>query len=115
MKNLLYIFTILAMTLFTSCGDDSGSNPEFASDEIPYIYCTWIENLTATVGTPLTVDLLVSPADGSVTYKWTLDGTSISTDRDLNYTPTKAGTYVLRFEATRNGKTNSRQANLTVK
>jgi hypothetical protein len=114
MKNLLYILTILVMTLFASCTDDSGSNPEFTSDEIPYIYCNWVQNMTGTVGTEISIKMMISPADGSVTYKWTLDGNTISTDLSLAYTPTEAGTHKLIFEASRNGIINTRTCNLTI-
>ena len=59
-------------------------------------------------------DFLVSPADGSVSVKWLLDGEVIGTAPTLSYTFTQTGSFKLRFEAVRNGTTNFREFTLVV-
>ena len=102
-----YIFLILCFLgiAMGSCKDDSASNPTFADDEL-YIYTDMLESVSAIAGTLTEFPILVSPADGSVSVKWLLDGEVIGT------APT--GSFKLRFEAVRNGTTNFREFTLVV-
>ena len=70
-----YIFLILCFLgiAMGSCKDDSASNPTFADDEL-YIYTDMLESVSAIAGTLTEFPILVSPADGSVSVKWLLDG-----------------------------------------
>ena len=96
-----------------SCKDDSASNPTFADDEL-YIYTDMLESVSAIAGTLTEFPILVSPADGSVSVKWLLDGEVIGTAPTLSYTFTQTGSFKLRFEAVRNGTTNFREFTLVV-
>ena len=97
-----YIFLILCFLgiAMGSCKDDSASNPTFADDEL-YIYTDMLESVSAIAGTLTEFPILVSPADGSVSVKWLLDGEV-------------TGSFKLRFEAVRNGTTNFREFTLVV-
>ena len=79
-----YIFLILCFLgiAMGSCKDDSASNPTFADDEL-YIYTDMLESVSAIAGTLTEFPILVSPADGSVSVKWLLDGEVIGT-KQLN-------------------------------
>ena len=105
-----YIFLILCFLgiAMGSCKDDSASNPTFADDEL-YIYTDMLESVSAIAGTLTEFPILVSPADGSVSVKWLLDGEVIGTAPTLSYTFTQTGSFKLRFEAVRNGTTNFRE------
>ena len=95
-----YIFLILCFLgiAMGSCKDDSASNPTFADDEL-YIYTDMLESVSAIAGTLTEFPILVSPADGSVSVKWLLDGEVIGTAPTLSYTFTQTGSFKLRFEA----------------
>ena len=110
-----YIFLILCFLgiAMGSCKDDSASNPTFADDEL-YIYTDMLESVSAIAGTLTEFPILVSPADGSVSVKWLLDGEVIRTAPTLSYTFTQTGSFKLRFEAVRNGTTNFREFTLVV-
>ncbi|MDR1671802.1 MAG: hypothetical protein LBR57_04720, partial [Alistipes sp.] len=114
MKNLKYfIASLLAIPFMAACYSDSADNPAFDDNDIPRIYRDWLPNLVANVGEPLILDHPVSPSDGA-TFTWTLDGTVISNERALNWTPTEFGIFTLRFEVVRNGIMNFREAQLVV-
>ena len=114
MKNLKYIlFLILPLFAFYGCEDDDGSNPGFGEKEIPHIYVTWSENMAYKVGDIVSIEPQISPSDGA-TYKWTLNGEVISTEKDLSYRIPDYLVGVLKFEVTRNEVSNSRTANLLV-
>ena len=102
-----YIFLILCFLgiAMGSCKDDSASNPTFAD---------MLESVSAIAGTLTEFPILVSPADGSVSVKWLLDGEVIGTAPTLSYTFTQTGSFKLRFEAVRNGTTNFREFTLVV-
>ena len=85
-----YIFLILCFLgiAMGSCKDDSASNPTFADDEL-YIYTDMLESVSAIAGTLTEFPILVSPADGSVSVKWLLDGEGLEgrgSDRNRPYT-----------------------------
>lgn len=110
-----YIYALIALCLaFASCKDDSADNPAFGEKEIPYIYTNRPATIVAKVGEAIEFPMQVSPSDGSVAVKWTLNGEVIATSTLLQYTVNTAGTYILRFEATRNGIINYREYTLTV-
>lgn len=109
-----YIFFSIMILALSACKDDFGNNPVFGDNEIPYIYANYPEKMTGTAGKPIEYSMQVSPADGSVSVKWILDGVVISTTTLLQYTITASGTYILRFEATRNNITNYREYQLTI-
>jgi len=114
MKALKYLLIIiLPMFAFISCEDDDGENPAFADDETPRIFMDWQEFVTRKVGDVLSYTPNVSPSDGA-TYKWTIDGEVISTEKDLEYKLDRLIMGELRFEVTRNSKTNGRVTNLVV-
>lgn len=108
---ILILFACVAA--MSACKDDSGDNPEFGKYEV-YIYDNKGTSLSATQGVPASWDMLVSPNDGSVACRWIVDGVTISTEKVLVYTFEEAGSFTLRFEATRNGFTNYRQFVLNV-
>jgi hypothetical protein len=62
---------------------------------------------------PLTINLQVSPANDA-TYKWFVDDEEVATSLAFNYQFEEAKNYTLRFEVTRNGVSNSRQAQVLV-
>lgn len=111
-----YLFLFVSLILvFASCKDDSADNPVFGEKEIPYIYSSLPEKISATAGEPMDYTILVSPADGSVDIQWLLDGKVVSTTTKFEYTITEPGIHTLRFEASRNGVDNYREYPLTVK
>ncbi|NDV78719.1 glycosyl hydrolase family 18 protein [Dysgonomonas sp. 511] len=114
MKTLKYIlFVILPLFAFISCENDDGDNPGFADDEVPRIYMDWQQYLTRNVGDVITLSPMVSPSDGA-TYKWTLDGEVISTEKDFSYTITQKMVGLLKFEVTRKEASNSREGYILV-
>ncbi|MCD7936641.1 MAG: hypothetical protein LUG98_07255 [Tannerellaceae bacterium] len=114
MKTTHIFFWLLLLVTAMACKDDSADNPVFGAGEIPYIYSNLPETLNATTAEPLNFSVQISPADGSVSVKWLLDGTVISTTKELGYTVPVAGSYALRLEAERNGKLNYRDYLLNV-
>lgn len=114
MKALKYLlFAIIPLFVFSSCENDDGENPSFADDEVPRIFMDWQEYTARQVGDVLTYTPIISPSDGA-TYKWTLDGKVISTEKDLSYTIAEEIIGVLEFEVTRKDATNTRTTNLLV-
>lgn len=88
-------------------------NPKFKEGEV-YIYTNMPSALSASVGVPMTFSMIVSPNDGSVSYRWLLDGEIISDFKDFEYTFYVPGEYELRFEAEKDGVINYRVYKLTV-
>ena len=115
MKNLKYFFfLILPLFAFYGCEDDDGSNPSFGSEDVPHIYVNWQETFAYKLGQTMRFEPNVSPSDNA-TYKWTLNGTVISEDKDLLYPLNELLINApLKFEVTRNGITNHRQAEVVV-
>lgn len=113
MKTLRYlIIAIIPLFAFCGCEDEAG-NPSFGADEIPRIYIEWQEYTARKVGDVLSFKPQVSPSDGA-SYKWTMDGVTISTEKDLEYEITKEMIGVLKFEVVRNDEVNSRTTNVLV-
>jgi len=107
----LFILALMVAGL-ASCKKDEGSNPVFGPDEV-YIY-TNSTSFGFTQGTTANIPMLVSPNDGSINFRWSIDGVVISTERDLVYIFTVPGAYRLRFETNRGNFTNFREFSLTV-
>lgn len=116
MKTIIYLlFIFIAALAFTSCKDDQSSQAEFAKDEVPRIFFdNWNPKLEIEVGKTVKLSPMVSPSDGA-TFKWTLDGSPITTTKELSYVANTIGEYELKFEVERNGVKNSRTTTLTVK
>ncbi|MDR1090321.1 MAG: hypothetical protein LBL79_04525 [Prevotella sp.] len=108
---LLLCFIGIAMG---SCKDDSADNPVFRDDEAPYIYTDMSDRVSAIAGMPAQYPILVSPADGSTTVTWLLEGQVIGNTPTLSYTFPQPGIFKLRIEAKRNGLLNFREFTLTV-
>ena len=113
MKTLRYILiAIIPLFALCSCEDEVG-NPSFESDDIPRIYIEWQEYTAKKVNDVLSFKPQISPSDGA-SYTWTLDGDTISTEKDLEYKITEEMIGVLKFEVTRNDQINSRTTNVLV-
>lgn len=112
MNKFKYILMVLVGCLCMACEKEVG-NPSFAPDEL-YVYDQTASTLAAVVGEEFAINLIVSPNDGSVECKWTLDGKVIGSSKDLLYTFTTPGTFALRFDATRGGRTLTINYALTV-
>lgn len=114
MKKTIHILFALLATIIASCSEEYG-NPTFGDDELYIYYSSWAATATVSVGgTYAKNDVVVSPADGSVSCCWTLDGTVISTELAVAHTFPAAGRYELRFEAKRGSAVNSRTVTITV-
>lgn len=115
MKTLKYIlFIITSLLVFQGCSDDEKNQSVFADDELPRIFMEqWAGTQTVKKGGTVKWNPEVSPSDGA-TYKWTLDGEVISTEKAYEQTFPELGIHELKFEVTRNGVVNSRVAKLLV-
>jgi len=114
MKTLKYfLLIILPLFAFVSCENDDGENPGFADDEVPRIYMDWQTHLTRKVGETISFTPDISPSDGA-SYRWTLDGEVISTEKDLEYKLDRLIMSELKFEVVRKNASNSRMTNLVV-
>lgn len=103
MKILKYLSVVLAGLLMMSCQKEAG-NPPFGPDEV-YIYENVAESYNVAIGEEFSLDMIVSPNDGSVECRWLLDGVVISVSKNLVYVFTEPGSYQLVFEATRGERT----------
>ena len=84
MKYVKYIVAALAVLMTLSCQKEEG-NPVFGPDEV-YVYDGNVaQSYTVVAGSEFTLDMVVSPNDGSVDCTWTLDGHVISTSKNLIY------------------------------
>lgn len=84
MKYVKYIVAALAVLMTLSCQKEEG-NPVFGPDEV-YVYDGNVaQSYTVVAGSEFTLDMVVSPNDGSVDCTWTLDGQVISTSKNLVY------------------------------
>jgi len=101
---LLAVFSLLA---FSSCGDDSASNPGFSESEVPAIFIHWQESMTYSSGDTIRLSPIVSPADGA-TFRWLFNGEEISKEKDLAHPVKGFGEFKLEFIVDRYGVTNSR-------
>lgn len=111
MKQLIFILTGLSLLFFFGCVDDSADNPTFGENDMPHIYVGWLYTMAYRAGDTIKIEPQVSPSDGA-TYLWTFDGNTIATTKDLKYklSDELLGSYKLKFEVTRNGVSNSREA-----
>lgn len=114
MKTICKLFCIAAMSAAAGCSK-MVSDPVFDEGEF-YIYCTsWTAAVNVSAGSAFSItDLFVSPADGSVTCRWTLDGEVISNQRTVSCTFNRAGTYSLVFTAEKDGTSKTRSMEITV-
>jgi PKD repeat protein len=114
MRYINYLLLItLSFSVISSCEDDSASNPVFGDSDVPSIFVQWEANMALSVDDTIKINPQVSPGDG-VTYKWTFDGTVVSTEKDLAYKVTEPGEFTLTYEIERNGITNSRTSTVLV-
>jgi hypothetical protein len=111
--NKIFFSSILLLFLGVSCTDNNADNPAFGDKDVPVIFMDWAENLAFNVGDVIRMSPQISPSDG-VTYKWIYNDEVVSTNKDLEYTVTDFGSFVLKFEIDRNGITNSRITNVLV-
>ncbi len=116
MNRLLY-FALLSLTALAAASGCSKtiSDPVFDEGEF-YIYSTtWVAENSIPAGSTFSVnDLYVSPADGSVTCCWTLDGEVISNRRTVSCTFNAEGTHELVFTATKDGVSKTRTTSIIV-
>lgn len=115
MKKLISIFVCaLASALLFSACQEKGGNPEYAEGEV-YIFTKLTTNISVTVGEDNTLEVKVTPNDGSVTCRWILDDTDvIGYTQVLEYAFKETGNYSLRFEAEKDGNVNYRTFKLHV-
>ena len=114
MKVIFFYLILCVISLsLNSCVNDSEDNPIFGENEL-YIYTEIQGSVSGIAGTPTTLPIVVSPADGSVSVRWLLNNEVIGTEPTLNYTFTEVGTFTLRIEAQRGEATNYREFTLTV-
>jgi hypothetical protein len=109
----ILLYTIISLLAFSACTDDEAGNPSFGDTDVPMIYMDWAENLAFNVGGVIRMSPQISPSDG-VTYKWIYNDEIVSTNKNLEYTVTEFGSFVLKLEVDRNGVKNSRVANVLV-
>lgn len=112
MKIFRYFMALLAGLVIMSCQKEEG-NPPFGPDEV-YIYENVAESYTVGIGDEFTLDMTVSPNDGSVECRWLLDGIVISASKSLVYVFVEPGNYQLVFEATRGQRTVKKYFQITV-
>ena len=109
-----YLLMLTAVCVLAGCSYYKG-NPEFGEDEIPYIYCEQAGAVNVYAGQPYEVVLAVTPSDGSVQCRWTLEGELIAETASLTaVAPEEPGKYGLLFEAVRGEQTNQRSFTLYV-
>lgn len=117
MKTIIKYVTFLIFTIliFSACNNNEGSQSVFGYDELPKIFfTTWAANQSVVKDSIISYSPFVSPADGA-TYKWTLDGVVISTEKNLKYKAIKdIGAYDFRFDVERHGLSTYRKALLNV-
>ncbi|HYG37252.1 MAG TPA: glycosyl hydrolase family 18 protein [Cytophagales bacterium] len=115
MKNLRYILIIqLAFALLFSGCKEEDTNPVFTDDAIPRIFGWSTDNIyTTNITDTLSIGLKVSPSEGA-TYEWTVDGQSVGNSTTLEYLFSEPKSYAVKFAVTRNGVTNSREAEVIV-
>jgi len=114
MRSINYFILItLSFFVVSACEDDSASNPVFGDSDVPAIFVQWEANMALSVDDTIKINPQVSPGDG-VTYKWTFNGTVVSTEKDLAYKVTEPGEFTLNYEIERNGVKNSRTSTVLV-
>ncbi len=109
-----YLLMLAALCVLFGCSYYKG-NPTFDKDEIPYIYCEQAGAVNVYAGQPYEVVLAVTPSDGSVQCRWTLEGGLIAETVSLTaVAPEEPGQYRLMFEAVRGDQSNRRSFTLYV-
>lgn len=108
-----FILITLSFFVVSACEDDSASNPVFGYSDVPAIFVQWEANMALSVDDTIKINPQVSPGDG-VTYKWTFNGTVVSTEKTLSYKVTEPGEFTLNYEIERNGVKNSRTSTVLV-
>ena len=113
--NEYIVLIVSTICILTGCSTNEESQVVFGKNELPKIYMvSWQTNQSVLIGKAIVFSPSVSPSDGA-TYKWTLDGVVISTEKNLNYIVTNApGSYNFRFDVERNGQTTYRTAIIKV-
>ncbi|MDR1348113.1 MAG: hypothetical protein LBJ63_06780 [Prevotellaceae bacterium] len=111
--NKIFLGSMLLLLFGMSCTNDDVDNPAFGDDDVPVIFVDWAENMAFSIGDVIRINPQVSPSDG-IACKWIFNDEVVSTDKNLEYTVTEFGTFVLKFEVERNGITNSRMASVLV-
>lgn len=100
MKCLKFIVLALATGFFLgSCNKEDG-NPTFGPDEV-YVYENVAETFNVAIGDEFTLDMIVSPNDGTVQCVWKLDGVIVCRGKSISYVFTDSGSYQLSFEASK--------------
>lgn len=114
MKTIKYL-SLFILLLFGGCQGEEIGNPTFGDKDVPRIFMAWQEEINTKVGNTLVFSPRISPSDGEISYRWTLNETVLTTDKELTFTPTQAMEDVeLRFEVVRNGVMNYRVGTITV-
>ncbi|KAA3440085.1 hypothetical protein FOA19_05305 [Rufibacter hautae] len=116
MKNYINLLLGCFLCLFflTNCEVEDDENPVFESTAVPRIFGWSTANTyTTDISDSLIIDLQVSPAQDA-TFKWFVDGVEVGTGLRFKYLFPEAKDYTIKFEATRNGVTNSREADVIV-
>jgi PKD repeat protein len=110
-KSILIMSFVFTVLVITGC-EDKAENPVFAEDEIPRIF-NWANTYAIQITDVLKINVQVSPSNGA-TYKWFIDDVEVSSELPFTHQFEEAKNYTVKFEVTRNGVVNSRQAQVLV-
>ncbi|MBN2485603.1 MAG: hypothetical protein JXB34_06490 [Bacteroidales bacterium] len=115
MKNIkqwMVLAFVMSALIFTGC-DEELSNPTFDDNAVPRIF-GWYNTLTTQEGDTVTINPQVSPADNAI-FAWYVDSVKVSEELDFSYVfNMDNNNSILRFEVTRNGVKNYREASVVV-
>jgi hypothetical protein len=112
--NKIFFSSILLLFIGVSCTNDDADNPTFGNQDVPIIHVDWAETMAFRIGDVINISPQISPSDGA-TYKWTINGAVVSTEKELHYTLTELLVDAeLKFEVNRNGVLNSRVSTILV-
>lgn len=114
MKIKKYLSGLLFGLLLISCEAEKVTDPEFGSDEMPYIYMDWASSQVYSKGDTVKFTAQVSPLEGT-DVRWLVDGDVVSTTPSIEYIIENEKGFTLRFEAERGGTVNYREANVAIK
>ncbi len=110
----IHLLLALCAGLFLSCSENC-DDPRFAGDELFIYYSSWADATTLRAGSTYAKrDVVVSPADGSVSCCWKLDGREIARGLAVEHLFADPGVYRLTFEAVRGETVNTRTTTVTV-
>lgn len=114
MKKIHFIIAgISALALLQGC-TEKVHDPVFAESEF-YIHAdSWAKSTTVKQGKNRVWEVFVSPADGSVKCRWTLDGEVVSNHTSVTLSFNRTGEHELVFTAERNGAVKTRTTAITV-